>query len=100
VVPPLTDRRAFVELRLFEVEVEIDRARNEVEYVELQLAALEEHATAAVARLGVAETPVADHACANARIRLSKMRSAAQVAHQRLVALETARDDLLGKLVG
>jgi hypothetical protein len=100
VTPPLTDRRAFVEQRLFDLQVEIERARNEVEYIALQLSDLEDDATVAVERLGVAETPLADYACSTARGRLAQMRSAASIAEQRLVALETARDDLLSKLVG
>jgi hypothetical protein len=97
---PLTDRRAFVEQRLFEVQVEIERARNEVEFIGYQLADLEGAATNAVMRLEVAETPVADRASSTARGRLAQIRYAAQLATQRLGALEAARDDLLAKLVG
>jgi hypothetical protein len=97
---PLTDRRAFVEQRLFEVQVEIERARNEVELIGYQLADLEEAATDAVMRLEMAQTPVADKACSTARGRLTQIRFAAQLATQRLGALEAARDDLLSKLVG
>jgi hypothetical protein len=100
VVFQLTNRRAFVEQRLFEVAVEIERARNEVEFIEVQLCDLEEDATAAIARLGVAETPVADRACTTARSRLAQMRTAAQTARHHLSVLEVTRDDLLSKLVG
>jgi hypothetical protein len=95
----LTDRRAFVEQRLFEVQVEIERARNEVEFINYQLADLEERATDAVLRLEVAQTPVADRASSTARGRLAQIRFAAQTATQRLGALEATRDDLLSKLV-
>lgn len=98
--PQLTDRRAFVEQRLFDVQLEIERARNEVEFVEHQLAGVEGSATAAVARLTLAETPVAARACSTARGRLAQMRAAAQLAQQRLGTLESARDDLLAKLLG
>jgi hypothetical protein len=100
VVSQLTDRRAFVEQRLFEVQVEIERARNEVEFVELQLAGVEGSAVAAVARLEMAETALAARVCATARVRLAQMRTAAQSAQQRLGTLESARDDLLAKLLG
>ena len=99
-VSRLTSRRAFTEQRLFEVQVEIERARNEVELIEFHLSDLEGHAHTAVERLGVAETPVADVAWATARGRLAQMRSAAEIARKQLEDLESTRDDLLSKLVG
>jgi hypothetical protein len=100
VARPLTDRQSFVEQRLFEVQVEIERARHEVEFIAYQLAEVEGDATDAVMRLSLAETPVADRACARARGRLTQMRKAAELASERLDELEAARDDLLSKLVG
>jgi hypothetical protein len=100
VVPQLTNRRAFVEQRLFDIQVEIERAQNEVEFVELQLATVQDSANLAVARLELAETPVADRACTTARSRLAEMRAAAELAQQHLGTLVSARDDLLAKLLG
>jgi hypothetical protein len=96
----LTDRRAFAEQRLFEVQVEIARVENEVELIEVQLGDLDRHAQLAAARLVAAETPVADVARSAARGRLAQMQVAAEVARERLASLRVARDDLLAKLVG
>jgi hypothetical protein len=99
-VSQLTDRRAFIEHRLFEIQVEIERARHDVEFIEERLMSLDRDVTNAVHRRSVCETPVADEACATARGQLARMRSAAVDASERLGQLEAVRDGLLARLVG
>jgi hypothetical protein len=95
----LTDRRTFVEQQLFDVQMEIERARHELEVADQRLAAVETCATDAAARLGVAETPLASDARVSARVALLECRAAATSARARLDSLESARDGLLDRLL-
>jgi hypothetical protein len=92
-----TQRR--IERRLFEVHDRLRRARDELEVIETQLAALAEQADEARVRMLVSETPGAGRDWREAaghaeRITASRDRKRAEIA-----TLESAQDELLGQLV-
>ena len=96
----LTNRRAFVEQQLFDVQLRLERARVALEVAEFHVGALREDASAAEARRHAAETPLADRACAAVRERLAAMAESAARAREVVLDLERTKDGLLDKLVG
>jgi hypothetical protein len=96
----LTDRRLFVEQQLFDVEVRLERARNELELAEGQLHAVSAQAVAAEKRRAASEIPVADRDCAAAQERLTAIVTSTDHARRLVRDLEHTRDGLFAKLVG
>jgi hypothetical protein len=92
-------KRDQVERRLFEVHTLLVRARQELAVIEEQLDVFLETAEESRIRALVSETPLADRDWQDAQRHAEAMMRARDVASARVVELEHAQDDLLGKLV-
>jgi hypothetical protein len=96
----LTDRRQFVEQQLFNIEVRLERARNELELAEGQLVTFRAQVRAAEERRAASETPIADRVCAAAQERLTAIATSTDRVRQLVDDLERTKDGLFAKLVG
>lgn len=96
----LTDRRLLVEQRLFDCHSRLERARGELALAEEQVLVALEAAEEARCRMAASETPLAHREWCEARRRREQVLSNALAAREHVVVLESARDDLLAKLVG
>lgn len=92
-------QRAVVERRLFEVSARLRRSRDELAVVDEQLAALLEAADEAQLRALVSETPVAERELQEARRHADAMARGRADLVARMIALERAQDELLGRIV-
>jgi len=92
-------KRDVVERRLLEVHERLVRARQELAVAEEQLDFFLETAEETRIRALVSETPLADRDWQDAQRHAEVMMRARDTASARVVELERAQDELLGKLV-
>jgi hypothetical protein len=92
-------KRDQVESRLLEVHARLVRARQELAVAEEQLDVFLETAEETRIRSLVSETPLADRDWQDAQRHADAMMRARDSASARVVELERAQDELLGKLV-
>ncbi|MGA3352830.1 MAG: hypothetical protein ABSD85_06545 [Acidimicrobiales bacterium] len=92
-------KRDQVESRLLDVHARLVRARQELAVVEEQLDVFLETAEETRIRSLVSETPLADRDWQDAQRHAEAMMRARDTASARVVELEQAQDELLGKLV-
>jgi hypothetical protein len=92
-------KRDQVESRLLEVHARLVRARQELAVAEEQLDVFLETAEETRIRSLVSETPLADRDWQDAKRHADAMTRARDNASARVVELERAQDELLGKLV-
>jgi hypothetical protein len=92
-------KRDQVESRLLDVHARLVRARQELDVVEEQLDVFLETAEETRIRSLVSETPLADRDWQDAQRHAEAMMRARDTASARVVELEQAQDELLGKLV-
>jgi hypothetical protein len=92
-------KRDQVERRILEVHALLVRARQELAVAEEQLDVFLETAEETRIRALVSETPLADRDWQDAQRHAKAMVRARDTASARVVELERAQDELLGKLV-
>ena len=97
--PGRAPSRKRIERRLFEVHDRLRRARDELEIVESQLASLAEIADEAHIRMLVSEAPGADRDWREAQGHAQLLEHSAARLRAEIASLETAQDELLGRLV-